>query len=174
VTARQRRPVPWALLAADEDTRRRYEAAVYRRGPEQCHWWLGSISDTGHGKLRAGSRTNGTSRVVTAHVLGWIIAYGPEPLADGLVVRHRCDEPPCQNPAHWLPGPHRSNLADYYARRGLAGHALADVRGPHGRAVAVRDAILAADRTNPEAVEAAITAALAAGDPGVGHQDALW
>lgn len=168
--------VPWERLAADPATVERYRAKVYRRPQaadpaSACWWWLGAISDSGHGKLRAGSRPAGTSRVVSAHVLGWVIHHGLDALRGGLVVRHRCDEGACQNPAHWLPGERLQNIADYASRSLLAGHALADVRGAAGRAVAVRDAILTAD---PGAVEAAIAAALAAGHPSGEHQDTLW
>lgn len=168
------RAVPWERLAADEETVARYEAKVYRGpGPTPCHWWIGAISDSGHGKIRAGSRRTGTSRVVTAHVLGWAIHYGPAALQQGHggVVRHTCDEPACQNPDHWLIGERLQNIADFQARRGLSGHALADVRGAAGRAVAVRDAILAAAGGD---IDAAIAAALAAGHPSGDHQDPLW
>lgn len=165
-------PVPWAELAGDADTLTRYEAKVYRRGPERCAYWLGAISSSGHGKLRAGSRRTGTSRMVTAHRLGWTIAHGPDVL-DADDVRHTCDETSCQNPGHWITGERAANIADYRSRIVRAGHALNDVRGPRGRAVAIRDAILAALAAGADA-EAAITAAVAAGNPEGARQDSLW
>ncbi|MFD3715992.1 hypothetical protein [Streptomyces sp. NPDC058677] len=108
---------------------------------------------------------------MSAHVLGWAIHHSAAALRDGVVVRHTCDESSCQNPDHWLVGERLQNIVDYTARRGLAGHALADVRGAAGRAVAVRDAILAAE---PGKEAAAIEAALAAGHPSGEHQDTLW
>lgn len=163
--------VPWEQLADDPATVERYQAKVHRRGPDQCHYWLGAVSDTGHGKLRAGSRTAGTSRVVTAHVLGWAIEYGTEALRGGAVVRHRCDEPSCQNPEHWTAGERVDNIADYYARRRHIGHALGDARGAAGRAVAIREAILAA---LPGDVEAAIAAAIEAGNPSGAAEPTLF
>ncbi|MER5511542.1 hypothetical protein ABT052_40455 [Streptomyces sp. NPDC002766] len=164
--------VPWQALAADPATVARYEARVYRGpGPTDCHWWLGAISDSGHGKLRAGSRPAGTSRVVSVHVLGYAIHHGAADLQPGAIVRHKCDEASCQNPEHWLIGDRLQNIVDFQARRGLTGHALADVRGAAGRAVAVRDAILAAA---PGAEADAIAAALAAGHPSGDRQDTLW
>ncbi|MEU0289293.1 hypothetical protein [Streptomyces sp. NPDC006147] len=164
--------MPWQSLAADPSTIARYEAKVYRGGPTDCHWWLGAISDSGHGKLRAGSRPAGTSRVVSAHVLGWAIRHGTDALRGGaVVIRHICDETSCQNPEHWMAGDRLQNILDFQARRNLSGHALADVRGAAGRAVAVRDAILAAA---PGREADAIAAALAAGHPSGDHQDALW
>ncbi|MGW1764999.1 hypothetical protein ACWCQL_13110 [Streptomyces sp. NPDC002073] len=169
----ERTPVPWALLAADAATVERYRAKVHDRGPDQCAYWLGAISSSGHGKLRAGSRKAKTSRVVTVHVLGFVIARGAQALAPGAVVRHRCDESSCQQPAHWMAGERLDNIRDYYARSHRAGHALGDVRGPDGRAVAIRDAILTAQKTGAD-VEAAITAAIAAGNPSGATQDTLF
>nr|MDT0527168.1 HNH endonuclease [Streptomyces sp. DSM 41633] len=77
----------------------------------------------------------------------------------------------CQNPGHWLIGDRLQNIVDFQARRGLTGHALADVRGAAGRAVAVRDAILAAA---PGEEPAVIAAAIAAGHPSGDRQDTLW
>ncbi|MGW6412184.1 hypothetical protein ACWF95_34025 [Streptomyces vinaceus] len=166
-------PVPWAALAADAQTVERYRAKVHDRGPEKCAFYVGAISSSGHGKLRAGSRKAGTSRVVTVHVLGYVIANGPDALPEGHVVRHTCDESSCQLAAHWVAGERLDNIRDYYARSHRAGHALSDVRGPDGRAVAIRDAILTAQATGAD-VEAAITAAIAAGNPSGAIQDALF
>ena len=166
-------PVPWALLAADAATVERYRAKVYDRGPDRCAFFLGAISSSGHGKLRAGSRKTSTSRVVTAHVLGFVVVHGAQALAPGAVVRHRCDESSCQQPAHWVTGERLDNIRDYYARSHRAGHALGDVRGPDGRAVAIRDAILTAQATGAD-VEAAIASAVAAGNPSGASQDTLW
>ncbi|WP_431684161.1 hypothetical protein [Kitasatospora sp. KL5] len=163
--------VPWATLLADPATRRRYEAKILRRGPGRCEWWLGGISDSGHGKMRAGSGP--ASRVVSVHVLGFGLAYGLEALQAAELVRHRCDSPSCQQPAHWLPGTRADNVLDYASRSRLAGHALADTRGAAGRAVAIRDAIKAALAAD-EDVEAAIERAIIAGQPGGAWQDGLW
>ncbi|MGR7000708.1 hypothetical protein ACU686_26090 [Yinghuangia aomiensis] len=65
--------------------------------------------------------------------------------------------------AHWIRGNASQNVADYLARRHLTGHPLTDTRGARGRAVAIRDAILAA-RTAGTDIEAAIADAIAAGE----------
>ena len=56
ITAAEVDVAMWQAWLADPDTRRRFEALVYRRGPDRCAYWLGAISSTGHGKFRAGSR----------------------------------------------------------------------------------------------------------------------
>ncbi|MGO4417202.1 hypothetical protein AB4Z54_00095 [Streptomyces sp. MCAF7] len=163
--------VPWAALLADGETVARYWSHVLRRGPGECWWWTGGLTDTAHATFRAGSHSRGTSRVVPAHLFGFRLANGVDSLSGGLVVRHTCDEPPCQNPAHWLAGTRGDNNRDAASRRRLAGHALADVRGAARRARAVQTAIAAA---RPEELDAAIAAALAAGNPSGAHQDALF
>ncbi|MFD5565557.1 hypothetical protein [Kitasatospora griseola] len=166
------RQVPWDALITDQRIVGRYWEKVYRRDPAACWYWLASISDTGHGKLRCGSRSDGTRRVVNAHQLGWAIHHGTGDLA-GRVVRHTCDESSCQNPDHWLLGERLENVADFLSRRVLTGHPLADERGPHGRAVAIREAIKAALAEEAD-VEAAIGAAIAAGNSSKAVQEGLW
>lgn len=153
----------WTALLAHQATRARYQAKIHVRGAKECWFWLGAISDTGHGKLKA-SRAGGPSVVVTAHAYGYQAANGiiaPRPGED-LVIGHRCDESSCQNPAHWELIERAQNDADYRVRRWRRSGPLADVRGAHGRAVAVRAAILAALAEGQD-VEAAIAEASAAG-----------
>jgi hypothetical protein len=153
----------WEQLLDHTPTRQRYAARVYRRRADQCWYFLGAISSTGHGKVKAG-RAGGAPVVVTAHVYGWQATYGiirPRPGEDP-VIAHKCDETSCQNPAHWELVERTVNGADYRARRHRAEGPLADVRGAEGRAVAIREAIRAA-LANSADVEAAIAAACAAG-----------
>ncbi|MFD9714453.1 HNH endonuclease [Streptomyces sp. NPDC060006] len=164
--------VGWERLLADGETVARYWSHVLRRGPDDCWWWTGGLTDTAHGTYRAGSHTTSTSRVVPAHLFGFRLAHGHDSIPAGHVVRHTCDEPPCQQPRHWILGTRGDNNRDAAARRRLAGHALADVRGAVGRARAVQAAIAAAD--GPEQIEAAIAAALDAGNPSGARQNPLF
>ena len=164
----------WLAWLADPDTRRRFEALVYRRGPEQCGYWLGAISSTGHGKFRAGSRARTRpeagpavpSRIVTAHVYAYQLHHGviPAPWAGHVVIRHRCDETSCENWDHLLIGTQPDNIQDYRARRGREDGPLADRRGARGRAIAIRDAILTARRDGSN-IEEALRQAINAGIP---------
>ena len=166
----------WEALAADEDARARYYAKVYWRGPGQCAYFLGALSSGGHGRFRAGTRRAVADRpgslVVPAHIYGYVLSRGvpdPDPVTGCLpVIRHRCDEPSCQAAVHLAAGSPAENSRDYLARRTDPYSPLTDRRGPRGRAVAIRGAILAAlaEDASLGEIEAAIEAASAAGIPG--------
>jgi hypothetical protein len=166
----------WEALAADEEARRRYYGKVYWRGPGRCAYFLGALSSGGHGRFRAGTRRAAADRpgslVVPAHVYGYVLSRGvpaPDPVTGYLpVIRHRCDEPSCQAAGHLAAGSAGENVRDYLARRQDPYSPLSDRRGPRGRAVAIRDAILTAlaEDASLGEIEAAIEAASAAGIPG--------
>lgn len=57
----------------------------------------------------------------TAKQRGYVMRFVLEealgrPLAEGMVTRHTCDNPPCCNPAHLIEGTQAQNLADMVAR----------------------------------------------------------
>ena len=161
-TARQ-----WAGWLSDPDTVARFTAKVYRRAGDACWPWCGALDADGHGSYRAGSRGRGTSWVIAAHVFAYQLAHGlcaARLLAPDVVIRHRCDEACCQNPAHLALGTATMNIAEYRTRRHRVGGPLGDTRGAAGRARAIRAAVLGARAEGPAAVEAALAAALTAGD----------
>lgn len=89
----------------------RYLAKFTRLGDDECWPWTAATNRDGYGIFWGGEhRPNGQPRIVGAHRWGWANANGPIPA--GLVVRHRCDNPPCQNPAHWLLGTVADNNED--------------------------------------------------------------
>jgi hypothetical protein len=166
----------WAALAEDAEARARYYSKVYWRGPGQCAFFLGALSSGGHGRFRAGTRRATADRpgtlVVPAHIYGYVLSRGvpgPDRVTGVLpVIRHRCDEPSCQAAGHLAAGSPAENTRDYLARRRDPYSPLNDRRGPRGRAVALRNAILTALAENASAdeIEAAIERVSAAGIPG--------
>jgi hypothetical protein len=166
-------PGLWVVLLDDAKSRARVHEKVYRRGPGQCHYWLGALTSSGHGRVRlrvkAASALHPASVVVAADVYLYQESRGLlRPLRDGAYpqVRHRCGEPSCLNPIHLAAGTAAGDAAGAIAARGRTGP-TADIRGAQGRAMAVRDAIVGAIAAGatPGETEAAIEAAAAAGIP---------
>ena len=99
----------------DEKTIARFWSKVDRRGIDECWIWLAKRSG-GYGMFSvSGSGYAGTQRTVGAHRFSYEIAYGAfDPKA---FVLHRCDNPPCCNPAHLFLGDHEANMRDMFAKR---------------------------------------------------------
>lgn len=111
----------------------RYWSKVRRLEGVACWIWVGAITGRGHGRFWIGDGI-----AVIAHRFGWLLHAGD---VDALptVVQHACDNPLCQNPDHLRAGSFASNRQEYFARRGVPGSALNDVRGSAQRARAIRD-----------------------------------
>lgn len=84
-----------------------------------CWVWSGPrFTDFGYGRVRVNGRE------IHAHRCAHELFIGPIP--DGLEVLHKCDNPPCVNPAHLYSGTQQQNMDDK-VRRGRA--ATADRNG---------------------------------------------
>jgi hypothetical protein len=125
--------------------------------PGGCAYWIGAIGDDGYGRFQAG--TGPLARTVHAHRYAYEQAHGLRPVR--LRLLHSCDEPSCVSLAHLRTGTQAENMAQMHGRgRGWRRHtATTDLRGPAGRARALRAAL--AHGWDPDA----LAAALAAGDP---------
>jgi hypothetical protein len=90
---------------------KRYWAKVVKsRG---CWGWKAATNATGYGVIGAGRPT--PQRALLAHRVSWELHFGPIPA--GMFVCHRCDNPPCSNPAHLFLGTQSDNMGDA-ARKG--------------------------------------------------------
>lgn len=76
----------------------------YVQKTDCCWLWTGAKLDGGHGAFQLNGKCIG------AHVASFIIHFGA--IADGFLVRHTCDNPPCVRPDHLLSGTVIDNVAD--------------------------------------------------------------
>ena len=78
-------------------------------GPQgKCWEWRGNRDVDGYGRFRWNYEMFG------AHRVAWELAHGPVPA--GMLVLHRCDNPPCCNPDHLWLGTNVENIADRHAK----------------------------------------------------------
>jgi HNH endonuclease/helix-turn-helix protein len=88
----------------------RFHAKVDVQGPEECWLWTAGRDQDGYGQLW----DNDAGRSLRAHRVAYELANGPIP--EGACVLHRCDNPPCCNPAHLFVGTNGDNTADMVAK----------------------------------------------------------
>ena len=77
-------------------------------GDEACWPYTGSRRGNGYGRLRL------FGKYELAHRVAYRLTAGDIP--DALHVCHRCDNPPCCNPAHLFVGTHQDNMNDKVAK----------------------------------------------------------
>lgn len=111
-------PKPMPTLTSWELVRF-HQQVQYRRG---CQPWRGELASSGYGLFMI--YRDGRRHRFLAHRIAYHLATGEDP--GELCVRHRCDNPPCCNPADLLTGTQAENIADAVARGRL-------VEPPHPR-----------------------------------------
>jgi HNH endonuclease len=172
----RRAPTGAIELPVDFDTADRFRTKCAPFPDDSGHlWWLGAIDggadrSGGYGRFQAGRSESAV--ITTAHRLAWTLARGPVP--EGLVVRHRCDEPLCVAIDHLELGTSAENNWDALERPLRA--ADLDARGSAGRSQAIRVAVLthlAHGDVDSASLGVAVRTAMALGDPDR-FQLALW
>ena len=118
-----------------------------------CWVYLGNILRAGgYGRIKLGGVN------YRAHRLAYAVANGMniEDIGD-VVIRHSCDNPPCVNPAHLLPGTHTDNMRDKVERGRWATGDFVGSKNPRARlteanVVEIR-LLIAAGKNNTEIAE---------------------
>jgi hypothetical protein len=89
-------------------TLERFWSKVDRQAESDCWEWQADRQTTGYGRFTF------DGKVRKAHRMAYALAVGPIP--EGMQVLHRCDNPPCCNPAHLWLGTMKDNMADREAK----------------------------------------------------------
>lgn len=102
------------------------EQVLYRFGWVGRFWGkVNKLDNVSCWEWRTPTRTNGygvmtiSGKNHRAHRLSWLLAHGPIPPGEGYhgtCVLHRCDNPPCVNPAHLFLGTTGDNSRDTMAK----------------------------------------------------------
>ena len=86
-----------------------------------CWEWSGAKVSQGYGLIK---RKDGAQ--LRAHRVAYQLAYGE--ILSGMLVCHRCDNPPCIRPSHLFLGSHDENMADMVIK-GRSARMLGDSNG---------------------------------------------
>lgn len=127
-----------------------------------CWEFQGAKDQDGYGKIRVGDEIERT------HRLSFMCKHGP--VEPGMVVRHKCDNPPCCNPAHLEIGTHEENMQDMVARGRHRGNAkISSEDAADIRVAKMRGATLASLAKKYDVSESTISAVIS----GQNWQDSL-
>jgi hypothetical protein len=102
----QATPLPWKV---DDPVLRRFFANIEPGHTNECWEWNGGRNKDGYGIFYASKRDKWL-----AHRLAMAVNLGLNP--GRICVLHKCDNPPCCNPAHLFLGTRGDNVADCWAK----------------------------------------------------------
>ena len=91
----------------------RFFQKVDKSGTEMfphCWIWTGALTSKKYGSFKYYQDKS----AIGAHVSSYLLHKGEIP--KGMLVRHRCDNPPCVNPEHLILGTNSDNMRDMFER----------------------------------------------------------
>jgi len=92
------------MIKYDQKDIERFWGYVDKKSEDECWEWKAFKDRKNYGRLGVGKK------IVRAHRFSFLITYKKE--IDGLIVMHKCDNPPCCNPRHLDLGTHIDNVRD--------------------------------------------------------------
>lgn len=110
----------------------RFWEKIDKRGPDECWPWLAGSDQRGYGSFWDGEHFG------KAHRYSYKLANGD--FADELDCLHRCDNPPCCNPAHLFLGTAKDNVDDMVSKGRARGKVQYGVDNPKAK-LAVEDVL---------------------------------
>jgi hypothetical protein len=117
------------------ETNARFWSHIHVSRDSDCWLYTKGCFPFGHGCFKAERKS------WMAHRMAWVLLFGE--LAPNLCVLHRCDNPPCCNPAHLFLGTKSDNSADMISK---GRHARGD------RHAVRKNPLLVTGMKNPRAV----------------------
>lgn len=94
-----------------------------------CWEWKGATDGHGYGQISRGAEQS----PYKAYRLSYEMFHGPIP--EGLLVRHKCDNPICVNPDHLEVGTQKDNMQDASRRGRLNPKSLLNLKGTKSKGV---------------------------------------
>ena len=91
-----------------------------RLDESECWPWTGVVDQHGYGRVQF------MTSKFKAHRVSYEMANGPIP--DGLIIRHKCDNPNCVNPKHLESGTQKDNMLDASFRGRINPKSLLNLR----------------------------------------------
>ena len=109
-------------MPAKRNVIERIERSIINQSDDDC--WITHYSQKGGRSTHVTIRAD---RMRSLHRIAWE-AHNAEPIPEGMIVMHTCDNPPCCNPAHLVLGTPKDNTHDAISKGRLDMSAIARIR----------------------------------------------